>query len=156
MLRISKLTDYGTLILVQMAALPLRVHRAGELADTLGLGPPTVSKVLKLLARHMLVSSLRGAHGGYVLARRPDEISVADIVDALEEQAFGLTECSAASGMCGREAQCGIRERWQHINAVVRRALEDVSLADMAGPSAQMNNAHPIHGPGHALKPVVS
>lgn len=156
MLRISKLTDYGTLIMVHMASLPLEVHRASELAEHLGLGQPTVSKVLKLLARHELVNSLRGAHGGYVLARAPHTITVADIVDALEDQAFGLTECSSASGLCGREAQCRIRDSWLHINAVVRRALEAVNLADMAGPSVHADRGHPIHGPGSSIKPALS
>ena len=63
MLRISKLTDYGTLILAHMAGLPDRVHSATGLAETLGLGLPTVSKVLKTLGRHALVTSQRGAHG---------------------------------------------------------------------------------------------
>lgn len=156
MLRISKLTDYGTLILVQMASLPQGVHRSSDLADALALGQPTVSKVLKLLARHDLVNSLRGPRGGYVLSRAPEAISVANIVDALEEQAFGLTECSASSGTCGREPDCRIRESWQHINLVVRRALEAVSLADMVGPIAFSRNRHPLHGPGASIKPTVS
>lgn len=156
MLRISKLTDYGTLIMVQMASLPLDVHRASELAEHLGLGQPTVSKVLKLLARHELVNSLRGAQGGYVLARAPQAITVADIVDALEEQGFGLTECSSASGLCGREGQCRIRDSWLHINAVVRRALEEVNLADMLAPAAPAPHGHPIHGPGSTIKPALS
>ncbi len=156
MLRISKLTDYGTLIMVQMASLPARVHCASELAEELGLGQPTVRKVLKLLARHDLVNSLRGARGGYVLSRAPHAISVADIVDALEEQAFGLTECSSGSGVCGREAQCRIRDSWLRINAIVRRALEEVNLADMLEPAAPVDRGHPIHGPGASLKPAVS
>ena len=81
MLRISKLTDYGTLILAHMAGLPDRVHSATGLAETLGLGLPTVSKVLKTLGRHALVTSQRGAHGGYVLSRPATQISVANVID---------------------------------------------------------------------------
>ena len=131
MLRISKLTDYGTLIMSQMARHPERLHSANELAVMLGLGIPTASKVLKGLARHGLVTGVRGLHGGYSLSRPPQAISVADIVDALEEQPFGLTECSAATGLCDIEESCRIRASWRTINSIVRRALEDVSVASM-------------------------
>lgn len=155
MLRISKITDYGTLIMTHMAGQPERLYSTAELADSLGLGLPTVSKVLKALGRHELVSSLRGAHGGYRLARAADAITVADIIDALEEQPFGLTECSATSGVCGLENGCRIRVNWMRINIVVRHALEDISLADMVGPTFSAIGAptvHPVHGPDSRAK----
>lgn len=179
MLRISKITDYGTLVMTHMAGQPERLYSAAELADSLGLGLPTVSKVLKALGRHQLVTSLRGAHGGYNLARPAREITVADIVDALEEQPFGLTECSASSGVCGLESGCRIRVNWMHINTVVRRALEDVKLADMIEPVplaaigehaalptaahsasgqhvAVAANVHPVRGPDSRAKHPIS
>lgn len=131
MLRINRLTDYGTLALTHMATHPDRLHSAGGLAAELGLGAPTVSKVLKMLGRRELVRSIRGLRGGYSLGRAPEDISVADIVDALEDQPFGLTECSAEEGLCSFERSCRIRANWQRINLIVRRTLEEVSLADM-------------------------
>ncbi|RIK98257.1 MAG: SUF system Fe-S cluster assembly regulator [Burkholderiales bacterium] len=131
MLRINRLTDYGTLALTYLAMHPERMHSAADVAAELGLGVPTVSKVLKALGRHDLVRSIRGLRGGYSLSRAPEAISVADIVDALEEQPFGLTECSASAGLCGFERNCRIRSNWLRINRIVRRTLEDVSLADM-------------------------
>lgn len=131
MLRISKIIDYGTLVLTHMAASPERIFSASDLAGALGLGQPTVSKILKLLGQHELVNSSRGARGGYMLGRPASEISVADIIDALEEQPFGLTECTALPGACSVEAGCHIRSNWQRINAIVRRTLEEVSVADM-------------------------
>ncbi len=136
MLRISKLTDYGTLILAHMAGSPERMHSAAGLAEALGLGLPTVSKVLKTLGRHTLVTSQRGAHGGYLLSRPPTQISVADVIDALEDQPFGLTECSASAGVCGMEGECRIRDNWLRINGVVRQALQGVSVADMVHPTS--------------------
>ncbi|MBV6303380.1 SUF system Fe-S cluster assembly regulator [Candidimonas humi] len=144
MLRISKIVDYGTLVLTHMAACPDRMFSVADLASTLGLGQPTVSKVLKALARSELVKSSRGAHGGYVLSRPPERISIAQLVDALEDQPFGLTECSATPGVCSFEAACQIRSNWQHINAIVRRTLEEVSVADMLHPL-------PVDYPGHGL-----
>lgn len=134
MLRVSKIIDYGTLVLTYMASEPRRYFSAADLAQTLGLGPPTVSKVLKALSRHELVRSLRGAHGGYALSRPAAQISIAQVVDALDEQPFGLTECSASPGACSFEADCRIRSNWLRINNVIRRTLEDISIADMAQP----------------------
>lgn len=149
MLRISKLTDYGTLILTHMARDPARVFSAAGLADALGLGVPTVSKVLKTLGRGALVTSQRGAQGGYSLARPPQQISVAEIIDALEEHPFGLTECSASSGLCNMEDGCRIRDNWLRINKVVRHALQDVSVADMIQPQGcgKGPDEHLILGP---------
>ncbi len=156
MLRISKLTDYGTLILTHIAGQPDRLHSAAELAEALGLGLPTVSKVLKTLGRHDLVTSLRGARGGYTLARPARSITVADIIDALEDQPFGLTECSTTAGLCERETDCRIRVNWLQINTVVRRALEDVRLADLAAPSALGSGLHLLHGPERRAKSSLS
>jgi FeS assembly SUF system regulator len=136
MLRISKIVDYGILVLTHMAARPTHVCSAAELAAGLGLGQPVVSKVLKLLAQHRLVASTRGAHGGYRLEREASRISVAEIIDALEEQPFGLTECTAMPGACSVESGCHIRTHWQRINLVVRRTLESVTLADMLDEAA--------------------
>lgn len=134
MLRISRLADYGTQVMTQMASHPDRLFSTSDLATSLGLGQATVSKVLKSLARHDLVAGVRGLHGGYSLARPPQEITVADVVDALEDQPFGLTECSATSGNCDIETSCHVRTNWQKISLIVRRALEGVTLADMVQP----------------------
>ncbi|MBX6392162.1 MAG: SUF system Fe-S cluster assembly regulator [Burkholderiales bacterium] len=153
MLRISKLTDYGTLVMTHMAAAPTHQYSANEIAAALGLGTPTVSKVLKALSRHGLVVSVRGARGGYALTRAPELITIADIVDALEEQPFGLTECSATSGLCHHEHGCTIRGNWQRINHIVRNALEGVRLTDMLRrprprqPEAPAVVARPLAGP---------
>ncbi|WP_345798062.1 SUF system Fe-S cluster assembly regulator [Castellaniella sp. MT123] len=141
MLRISKIVDYGILVLTHMATRPTHVCSAAELAGALGLGQPVVSKVLKLLAQHGLVASTRGAHGGYRLEREPDRINVAQIIDALEDQPFGLTECTALPGVCSVEGACHIRTHWQRINLIVRRTLESVTLANM------VDDARPISAP---------
>lgn len=139
MLRISKIIDYGTLVLTHMGSskVPDRVFSASELANVLGLGQPVVSKVLKLLCQDELVVSTRGPRGGYALARAAEEISVAQIIDALDEQPFGLTECVTHPGSCSVEQDCQMRTNWQRINDIVRRTLEDVSVADMLHPNKE-------------------
>lgn len=136
MLRISKIMDYGTLVLTYMAGRSERLCSAPEMAKALGLNQPTVSKVLKLLGRHGLVRSVRGVQGGYALSRPASEISIAQVVDALDDQPFGLTECTSTPGSCDFEPDCSLRDNWARINATVRRALEGVSVADMAQPGA--------------------
>lgn len=152
MLRISKIVDYGTLLLTHMASSPERVFSTSDLAASLGLGQPMVSKVLKTLGRHDLVKSTRGARGGYALARPAKQISIAQVLDALEEQPFGLTECSAVPGACSFEADCHIRVNWQRINAIVRRTLEEVSIADMVRPLPIESRLHKQSLPDTAVK----
>lgn len=130
MLRVSKLTDYATEVMAVLAAAPARVHNAQELAERARLEAPTVSKLLKQLAQAGLVESFRGVNGGYRLARAPVQISIADIVTAMEGP-IGMTECSAQAGLCDHETHCGVRVNWQRINDAIAGALAGVSLADM-------------------------
>jgi FeS assembly SUF system regulator len=133
MLRISKLTDYGTVILATLATLPESQQlTASDVADRTRVGLPTVSKVLKNLQRGGLVVSTRGSCGGYRLARPAAQISAAMILDALEGK-FALTECSGQHSSCGIESTCRVGHAWQHVNLAIRRSLEDISLAQLAG-----------------------
>ena len=135
MIRIRKLTDYGIVLLTYFVGDgESSVRTARELAAKAHLPLPTVSKILKALARSSLVISHRGIAGGYSLARAPEEISVAEIIAALEGP-LALTECSAsAPGLCDLEAVCPVRSNWRKINDVVRGALAQLSLADMSRP----------------------
>jgi FeS assembly SUF system regulator len=132
MLRISKLTDYGTVILACLASSPERMFTASEVAERTKIGLPTVSKLLKKLQRTGLVASTRGSHGGYQLARPAAEITAARILDALEGP-FALTECSGEHSSCGIEASCRVGHSWQRVNAAIRRALSDITLAQLSG-----------------------
>src|SRR5277367_1733383 len=132
MLRMGKLTDYATVVLASLAQEPARHRNAAELAERTRLTRPTVSKVLKGLQRAGLVVSSRGSLGGYRLARCPEEITAAQILDAFEGP-IAITECSGASSQCGIERQCRVGGAWQRVNAAIRRALEDVTLRQLAG-----------------------
>jgi FeS assembly SUF system regulator len=133
MLRISKLTDYGTVILAALANVPeTDLLTAADVAERTHLGLPTVSKLLKKLQRGALVVSTRGSCGGYRLARPATRISAADILDALEGT-LALTECSGQHSHCGIENTCRVGHAWQHVNIAIRRSLEDTSLAQLAG-----------------------
>ena len=133
MLRVTRLTDYATVVLTVLAARPDAVLSAPELAERAGLEPPTVAKVLKPLAAAGLVSGFRGANSGYRLARPAEAISLIAIVEAMEGP-LGMTECSISGGQCGIEHSCGVRANWRRINDVVADALRGISLAQMLAP----------------------
>lgn len=133
MLRVTKLTDYATVVLTALAAQPDDVLSAAGLAERAGLEAPTVSKLLKPLARAGLVEGFRGVNGGYRLARAAGAISLVEIVEAIEGP-LGMTECSVHAGVCGIEDSCGVRANWRRINDVVAEALGAVTLADMLAP----------------------
>ena len=135
MLRLSKMNDYAVVVLGHMAA-RAGLATAPEVAEATGLPAATVSQVLKKLAHAGLVVSQRGAHGGYSLGRTPAEISVADLVEALEGP-VALTACvDGAEGGCGVETSCPMRGSWDRVNGAIRAALESVTLADMLAPYA--------------------
>ncbi|KAA3630200.1 MAG: SUF system Fe-S cluster assembly regulator [Proteobacteria bacterium] len=130
MLRMSKLTDYGIVVMSHLATESGRPHTAAELALETQVNQPTVSKILKLLTREGLLDSYRGAKGGYRLARGADAISMAEIIDALEGP-IAITECSSEQGACDQEPHCSVSSHWQWINRTIHKALDDVSLAEM-------------------------
>jgi len=132
MLRVTRLTDYATVVLTVLASQPEEaVLSASELAELAGLEPPTVSKLLKVLAQSDLVAGFRGTRGGYRLARAAEDIALIEIVEAMEGP-LAITECSLDHSQCGIFHRCGIRSGWRRINDVIGDALRAVSLADMA------------------------
>jgi FeS assembly SUF system regulator len=134
MLRITITTDYGIILLTQLAEKPENVFSAAELAAEARIPPPMASKILKHLTREGVLESRRGTKGGYVLALPPHELSVARIIDALEGP-FALTECIALGpGGCEQEPVCPTRTNWHRINGAVYAALSQITLAEMCRP----------------------
>ena len=137
MIRLSKLTDYGLVLMTHVAGKPGgTLHTARGLAVESGLPVPTVSKLLKTLLQSGFLVSQRGIKGGYSLAREPREISVAEIIAVLEGS-IALTECSTEiSGLCDLEPCCPIMNNQRIISQAVRGALGSVMLSDLI---------HPLH-----------
>lgn len=151
MLRVTKLTDYATVVLTVLAAHCDQVLSASELAEQAGLEAPTVSKILKPLSQAGLVEGLRGVHGGYRLARAASDITLVEIVEAMEGP-LAITECSQNHSQCGIAHTCGVRSNWRLINDVVGDALRRVTLAQMLQPSPTL--ATPVGVPSpHASRP---
>ena len=111
MIRMSKQADYGIVLLSRFASGSLgTIYSARELAGETHIPWPMASKILKLLTRQGLLISHRGATGGYRLARRPEKISVAEIIRRMEGP-IALTECVEAPGDCKQEPVCQVRSK---------------------------------------------
>lgn len=132
MLRLSKQSDYATVLLAELAGGEQAVRSVSELAQQTQVSSPMVSKTLKLLARDGLVDSIRGASGGYRLNRPAGEISIADIIKAIEGP-IAVTQCSHDDG-CQLQAHCQIRPHWQLINDTIMSSLHQLSLAELCRP----------------------
>ncbi len=132
MIKLSRMADYGMILMVNLARYRHEPVTAGMLAEAAALPQPTVSKLLKQLAAAGLLQSRRGPSGGYELSRDPDSISVADIVSAVDGP-VALTDCMADDGFtCEIEALCPTRSNWLEINNAMVNTLEAISLAHMA------------------------
>lgn len=134
-LKLNKLADYATVVLSAMAGAPARVSNGPLLAAETHLPAPTVAKILKRLARVGLLESTRGLHGGYRLARDPADISIADIVRAVEGP-IALTDCATHGSGCTLSRDCRSHASFRLIDSAIQRALEAVTLDQMAQPSA--------------------
>ena len=131
MLRITKQTDYGIVLLAHMAALPSdRLVSARDAADGTGISLPMVSKILKGLARNRIVRSQRGVGGGYRLARPAERTSLAGVIRALEGP-ISMVECGAQPGQCAQEPICPVRVNWARVNREIEQALERVPISEM-------------------------
>lgn len=133
MIRMSRLTDYGIVLMRYLAMHPERVHTATEVADGARLPLPTVGKLLRKLTREGVLVSHRGVKGGYSLARTPEKISVAGVIRAVEGP-VGLTVCSEPSGDCDRESSCPVGGHIHRINRAIWGALEGMTISDMLQP----------------------
>lgn len=139
MLRLSKLTDYAVVVMARLAREGAgpdgQVQTAPGLATATGIAEPTVAKVLKALGQAGLVEGLRGARGGYRLARPLAAIPLSEVIVALDGP-IALTACvDGGLGVCEAESICAVRGRWDPVNAAIRGALSSITLADLAGPA---------------------
>jgi len=130
MLRLTKLADYGVLLMTHMASSEGQLHTAADLAAETHVPQPTVSKILQMLLNDKLLVSIRGARGGYRLARSASEISIVSVISTLEGD-IALTECNLDACDCAQQPVCTISGSWQRINEAVQRALQGITLADM-------------------------
>ena len=135
MLRLNRITDYAVVVLTQMVREPEKRVTAPQLSEDSNVPAPTVAKVLKALAKEGVLASQRGVKGGYRLAQPAGDISILEVIRALEGP-ISLTACvDGAEGDCNVELLCPVRGNWDQVNTAIRSALAEVSLEDMAIPT---------------------
>jgi FeS assembly SUF system regulator len=131
MLRLSKLTDYAVVVLVRLSSGSDAVQTSPGIAAATGIPEPTVAKVLKSLSASGLVTSQRGARGGYRPVRPLSAVPVAEVIAAVDGP-IALTACvEGSAGGCDSEHLCPMRGRWDPVNEAIKLALSEISLADM-------------------------
>lgn len=141
MLRLSNLADYGVVVMTATARTTAegRPMSAAQVSALTGIPAPTVAKLMGQLGRSGLLASQRGVAGGFSLARDAREISLADIVEAIDGP-IALTHCGqAGTDCCGLASTCQVKPHWAPVNRAVRDALSGVSLAELAPQSLKVS-----------------
>jgi FeS assembly SUF system regulator len=138
-MRLKRLTDYASLILSVLAESPTIWQSAPLLAKQVSLPGATVSKVLKLLTKAGLLRTTRGHQGGYQLAYAPKDISLSQIIRAIEGPIL-LTECSQGAANCPLESHCTLKKPWRQLNQVMSEILDKFSLSDLLNPVSTKGN----------------
>ena len=133
MIRLNKLTDYAVVVMTELAQAGPKIA-AGPLSARTSIPQPTVAKLLKNLSHHGLIVAHRGRAGGYGLSRSPDEITVAEIIEAVEGPLAVAACVEGTADDCGFVKTCPMQGRWDKVNTVIRQALEGLSLSDMTEP----------------------
>jgi FeS assembly SUF system regulator len=125
------MADYGVVAMTHIARRADELHSAASVAQATGVPLPSATKLLKQLVKSGILTSQRGAKGGYALSRKPAEISVAELIVAIDGP-IALADClEGAAGQCGLESFCSVRSPWQKVSNAIRIALEEVTLAEM-------------------------
>lgn len=133
MFKISRLADYSMIILNRMVSHLDRRFSAAALSEQTGIPSPTVSKVLKILNEAKLLNSMRGTKGGYQIARLPEQISLAEVINAIDGQ-LAVTECTKVPHQCTHHVNCSLSDNWQRINQIILNFFENITLAEMSQP----------------------
>ena len=148
MLRVSRLADYAIVVALRLASGDL-VQTSSCIAGATGIPEPTVAKVLKMLSAAGLAGSLRGARGGYRLARPLAAVSIAEVIAAVDGP-IAITACvEGAASACEVGGRCALNGRWDRVNDAIRGALESISLADLR--AAPVRRGRPA-----AMQPVAA
>lgn len=135
MIKLSKMTDYAVVILAGMARHPGKKLSAAELAASTHLPEPTVAKILKTLARKGVITSERGAQGGYILPLPAENVKIINVIEAMDGP-IAMTACVKEEGAgecCDHEKTCQMKGKWNPVNAAIIGALQNLTLADMLG-----------------------
>lgn len=127
----SQATEYGFRALTHLALNPGRPIKVKEIAEATAIPPHFLAKIMRQLTRHGLLESYRGPTGGFLLARGSAEITLLDIVDAIDGVAW-YDRCAVGLAECNDEIPCPLHESWKAVREHVIGYLLDQTLTDLA------------------------
>jgi Rrf2 family protein len=131
-MQITRATDYAVRAMVHLATLPDSVRvPVSELARAGGAPESFVSKVLQQLVRCGMVTSLRGMGGGFQLAVCPDQVTLLEVVEAVEGP-LQINLCLPGKQTCDRKSWCGVHPIWSEAQAALKRTLASATIARLA------------------------
>jgi len=132
MLKLNKMTDYAVVCLGMLARKPEYVMSASQISKETGLKLYTVQKILKnILAKSDLLKTERGYLGGYTLKKNSKNITVTEIIEALDGP-ISLTSCvDKSDSFCQSSDICFLGGKWNRVNEIIRNSLNDISLDDL-------------------------
>lgn len=139
MIKIGKLADYALLITDYLALSKDSLCTTEELCKSTHLPVATVRKLLKKLVDAKIVNSYRGSNGGFRLSSSPKDISIANVIVAVEGP-IAITECAISGGDCGLSKKCHLKGNWGILNKFFVDTLTNISIADMS----QAMSEHPV------------
>jgi Rrf2 family protein len=144
-MQITRATDYAVRATIHLGTLPTLVRVPGPvLARAIGAPESFVSKVLQQLVQAGLVSSQRGMRGGFQLARRAADISLLEVVEAVEGPPQ-LNLCLPPESDCSRKEWCGAHPVWAEAQEALVRVLGEASIAQLARDSnSNLAKLHPV------------
>ena len=133
MLKLTKKADYGLIALKHLAVSSRSgTASAKEIADAYGIPLPLLAKILQKLTKTGLLLSVSGSSGGYKLARRPEKISVLEVIHAINGPVI-LTTCFTDHGLCDQSQKCTVREPLRKVHEAIIDLLRRITIAEMAG-----------------------
>jgi len=132
-LKLTKKADYGLIALKHLAEASGEAHSAKDIAETYGMPPEALAKILQRLVKSGLLASHQGTNGGYALAKEPRQISAFDVIRAIDGPLL-FTSCSSHKGDCLQSSKCNVKEPLAKVSESIRQVLTRITIADMMEP----------------------
>lgn len=146
-LRLTNAGDYAIRSMIFIASLPEdAVVLRSEICETQKIPSSFMAKILRSLVRAQLLRSTRGVNGGFSLAKDPSEISLLDILEAIEGP-LALTDCTPNAEECEHSGNCPANAVWSRVQASIRDILASASLEDLVSTPRRNNRVVFVEGP---------
>jgi Rrf2 family protein len=153
MLKISQKTEYALRAMIELAAHPDQLMSARGISETQHIPLRFLEQQLGTLSKAGLVESFRGAGGGCRLSKPPEDIRVADVVDAIEGPFYPMFCLDPGDHTCWQDARCGLQDLWGEVRLAVRGVFERLTLAELASRHGRLTHAAPVFSAEELLSP---